>query len=203
MISVEILKEKVRDSYMSLLSYIGSSIKNKLKQIEQISDQLFSSEDIKRYLLTDDKNDRILYRNFSNANKKINDYLLVNELSPYVSSIKVLSNYGTEIFFGQHARRVNNEMLKQAWWYDGVLNGRGEIVWIGLHKGYEKSPTHYGYVISMARTLKDINYSKNIGIIYIGMRQQMFADMFKEMEIDKNSEVLVIDNHDRIVYHPD
>jgi len=210
-ISIEILKNRVSTSYAEMLEYLSNVTERELKQVEQISDCIFISSEIKKVLVAD-KNEvdsAQFYYEMLEANAVFSNYSIYSNIFSYISAIKVIGENGVQLLYGVDSNNlghINNNNLKDLWWYKSVINFDGEPFWTGIHAneaGMLFSDDNR-YVISLARVIKDDNYLKdNIGIMYISFNNRLFSEMLKDVKLDTKSKIFIIDNFGKLVYNGD
>lgn len=206
LISIDILKTKVSESVTESLGFIKNGIENEMKQVEQISSYMYINNDIRKILAKDFvENTPESYYAMVKASEAFSLYSIHSRNFSYISSIQVLGENGVNLLYGEETGnfyRKNLNEMKTNVWYEEAEQLNGKIYWVGKDDNYNDPSKVAGkkQLISMARTIKDMNMVDNVGMIYISFDNSMFQEMLRNSSIQKGGKILVIDNHDEVVY---
>lgn len=198
--SIKILKRKVSNSYLETLTYVGNTVQKELNQVEQVSEFIFINDKIKEILTKDYENKGEYLMDLKAIDAVFLNYSIADVFN-YIPALKIYGDNGTEISYGDQVYAVSSKKIKEEWNKNEKNKIKGSIIWNNLHMNTTTKPLKGKYVLSLFRQIKNENYSKNIGLLYLELEPNIFADKFDKMQLDNNANIMIVDNDENIVYH--
>lgn len=192
----KVIENKISTTTSNFLSAVDWNINTFVTDVENVSNIIFSSDDIQGYLGYKKVSPRLyiletlsknLLRNITIVNKPyINAVYIGNEQHEFLKLNKGESNYTGNIY----------DHIKNASWYKVLKQSEWGGVWIkgnetSLVKG-DKSPLMFG------RIIRDIGTSEEIGVSIISVDKAVFNNMFKDIKTD--GDILIMDNKNIIYF---
>lgn len=199
-ISVEILQDKVGSALQETLTYVGNGVEKELRQVEQISDFIFSNTNIRK----------ILGKNYTHRAERIEDFNRMDDIFnsysistvfPYLSAIKIFGNNGEEYSFGGQVYELDSNEVKSQGVQEVLSRNKQTQLWTGIHKAYLLEPFQSRYAVSLYRLMKDEKYAKDTGLLYMSIKPEIFEALLKRVTLHNESEIYIVDHFGKIVYH--
>jgi two-component system, sensor histidine kinase YesM len=207
-ISINILKDKISSSYAESTVYIGNSIEWELNQIKKLSDYIFMNKEIKMAISNSYKNGDFDIEEVKKINTLLDEYSVGSSLNKYIYSIILTGAQDKTIFYGNmfildgKLIGADESSISKAEWYQKAIQYNGKTLWLGIAPINEISIAK-SYIVSLARVIKNQDYSAKIGVSYITIKSELFSDLLNGSGLHSANQVIVIDNNNRIVYHSD
>lgn len=202
-ISVNLLEEKVSDSFLSNLTFIGDNIEKELEQWEQISKYINVNPVIRNVLMTSYDNDLDFYYDMKRVEQQLDTYSINTNIFAYVSSLVVIGNNGRNLLYGEDANSLDLDRIKQQKWFSEVNDLNGQVMWLGIHKNIANYRTQNESVIALGRAIKGDKNDKIIGTLYLTFRESYFTGLLKNIELTDGGRLYIVDNRDHIVFDSD
>lgn len=202
LVSVDILKEKVSDSFHENLLYIGNSIEKELSGIEKITELIYINEDIQQAISSDNHNELNYYSNYKKVDQVINNVEFYSNYYKYVTSLFIFGMNGSEFRYGNgsDAYAIDTKLLQTSEWYKQSEELGGNLLWIGVHDNDNKSRmTQFKQVFSLSRFIRDFN-NRNIGSLYLSLNTDVFTDILSKASPNTQSQIYIVDQLGKIVY---
>ncbi|MRN53811.1 sensor histidine kinase [Paenibacillus monticola] len=196
-LSVQILKEKVSDSFQENLLYIGNSTRKELAGIEKITELIYINEDIQSAITADNNNGLEFYMNMKKVDQVLNNISFYSNYYSYITSLFIFGQNGSQFIYGNDAYTINTGELKASEWYKTMYELNGKILWLGVHDN--DSSYRKNQVFSIARVINDTNHN-NIGAIYLNLSTKVFTDILSKASLKVQSQIYVVDQRGRIVF---
>ncbi|WP_181444639.1 sensor histidine kinase [Bacillus sp. 03113] len=195
----KVVENKVTRTTSNFLSVLDGNINNFVVDVENISNTIFSSNDIQRYL-QEKKSSPRLYILETSSIKILNNISIVN--NPYISAIYIGNEHHELLKINQGENNYSNQIfnrIQMTKWYGELKSSEWGGVWIkggGLSfvKGTNNS-------LMFGRIVRDIGTSKEIGLSIISVDQSVFSQILKG--INKDGEILIVDKQNTIYFSGD
>lgn len=197
-ISVRLLQEKVSDSFVQNLSYIGGNVERHLKEWEAVTDYIYVNHTIRSIVRKKYESDLAFFTDMLKADQVMNDFALGSNIYSDLSSLVIIGENKRVLLQGIDASYTEIDTIKERTWYKEVQRLQGRIYWIGVDVKPSISKRQDSYGISLARTINMDN--KQRAVIYVTFNGRHLDQMFTEALKDHSSELQIIDQNNRIVY---
>ncbi|RBW70777.1 cache domain-containing sensor histidine kinase [Bacillus taeanensis] len=192
----KVVENKVSETTSNLLSVLDWNINTFVIDVENISNTIFSSNDIRSYLSYNKLSPR-LYMLETESRNVLNNITIVNK--PYINAVYIgnehheflkvnrgESNYTSNIY----------EQIQNASWYNGLKQSEWGGVWFkGSEVNFVKGSANS---LMFGRVIRDIGTSEEIGITIISVDQLVFDNMFKDIQTDGT--ILIADGDSTIYF---
>lgn len=148
--------------------------------------------------------DRGVYDYLKNKNKIEKNRILnviENTLStdPYIKSIILIRKDGAVISNEKNiSMEISSDMMKEEWYVSSLMNPMPV-----LNPLRKQNFSHDGmddWVISVSREIADSN-GENLGVLLIDIKYQALHEYLQNQETGKNSDIVILDEDNRIVYY--
>lgn len=202
-ISVNLLEEKVSDSFLSNLTFIGDNIEKELEQWEHISKFINVNPVIRNVLMTSYDNDLDFYYDMKRVEQQLDTYSINTNIFAYVSSLVVMGNNGRNLLYGEDANSLDIERIKEQKWFSEVNDLNGQVMWLGIHKNIANYRTQNESVVALGRAIKGEKNDKILGTLYLTFRESYFTGLLKNIELSDGGRLYIVDNRDHIVFDSD
>lgn len=197
LISKSLLMDRVSESFMDNLSYLGQSLEFDMREWERIIDSLQVNHTIESIFASKYQSDIDYFFDVKEAGEVFDDWAYASNMYKYISSLVLIGSNGKIIRYGEDVGHLDVDTLLQKDWMPKLENSNGELVWLGIHENYADFHYPNPYVISLAKRL---NYGKNDVIVYMSFKSQFFFDKLNTKE-DPNNNLLLLDAQNKIVYN--
>lgn len=192
----KVIENKVSTTTSNFLSVVDWNINTFIADVENLSNIIFSSDDIQGYLSYPKMSARLyiletrsrnLLKNITIVNKPyINAVYIGNEQHEFLKLNKGESNYTGHIY----------NHIKEASWYKVLKQSEWAGVWI---KGNETSLVKGdNNQLMFGRVIRDVGTSEEIGISIISVNKAVFNNMFKDIKTD--GDILIMNNKNTIYF---
>ncbi len=190
-LSSSTIDDKIRSYSKQLVREAGIKIETELEKYQNYILEISNSDDIQKKLedaLSDDG-----YTSYD-ASKKLTDSMFVkfSQIKSIEFVILVLEN-GQTIYHNGSNRfddKTLDKLKKLA--DDNKDNNKNGVAWI--------SPESYSKNNLIAvRKIKGVSWSKDLGYLIMGIRNDEFLNTFKSIDIGESSEVLVVNSAGNVV----
>ncbi|NMA66020.1 MAG: histidine kinase [Clostridiaceae bacterium] len=199
-VSVNILQEKVSDTLLETLGYVGNSVERVLLQVEQVSDFIFTNVNIRRILEKKELTESERLENVDRMDEILTNYSM-SSIFNFIPAIRIFGKNGEEYSFGKEVYELDSKKIKELD-MDKVLEAtNAPLMWTGIHEAFLQQPFQKKYTISLFRLIKDEKYNEITGFLYMSLEPALFESMLKEVNLQNKSEIYITDNEDRIIFH--
>ncbi|GAB6989252.1 sensor histidine kinase [Paenibacillus pini] len=199
-ISVNILEEKLSDSFNSNLSFIGDNIEKELEEWEHISKFINGNPVIRNVMMTSYGNDLEYYYDMKRVDQELETYSINTNIFAYVSSLVILGNNGRNILYGEDANSLDLERIKEQPWFKEVNSMNGKVMWLGIHKNIANYRVQNQSVVALGRAIKGDKNNKFIGTLYLTFKESYFTGLLKNIKLSEGGRLYIVDNLDHIVF---
>lgn len=135
----------------------------------------------------------------SEENRILN--MIDNTLStdPYIKSIILIRKDGAVISNEKNVNmEVSSDMMKEEWYVNSLMNPMPVLN--PLRKQNFSLDGMDDWVISVSREIVDTN-GENLGVLLIDVKYQALHEYLQNQETGKNSDIVILDEDNRIVYY--
>ncbi len=135
----------------------------------------------------------------SEKNRILN--IIDNTLStdPYIKSIILIRKDGAVISNEKNVNmEVSSDMMKEEWYVNSLMNPMPVLN--PLRKQNFSLDGMDDWVISVSREIADTN-GENLGVLLIDVKYQALHEYLQNQETGKNSDIVILDEDNRIVYY--
>ena len=135
----------------------------------------------------------------SEENRILN--MIDNTLStdPYIKSIILIRKDGAVISNEKNVNmEVSSDMMKEEWYVNSLMNPMPVLN--PLRKQNFSLDGMDDWVISVSREIADTN-GENLGVLLIDVKYQALHEYLQNQETGKNSDIVILDEDNRIVYY--
>ncbi|WP_168928813.1 sensor histidine kinase [Paenibacillus dokdonensis] len=199
-ISVQLLEEKVSDSFLANLTFIGDNIEKELEQWEQISKYINANPVIRNVLMRSYSNDLDFYYDMKKVDEQLETYSINTNIFAYVSSMVIVGNNGRNLLYGEDANSLDIGRIKQQEWFSEVNRMNGRVMWLGIHKNIANYRVQNESVIALGRAIKGEKNNQIIGTLYLTFRESYFTGLLKNIELTEGGRLYIVDNRDHVVF---
>lgn len=197
LISKSLLMDRVSESFMDNLSYLGQSLEFDMREWERIIDSLQVNHTIESIFAPDYQSDVDYYFDVKEAGEVFDDWAYASHMYKYISSLVLIGSNGKIIRYGDDVSHLDVDELVRQNWMKELETSSGKLVWLGVHENYADFHYRNPHVISLAKRL---DYGKNDVMVYMSFKSQFFYDKLNT-EKDPNNNLFLLDAHNRIVYN--
>lgn len=192
--SISVVESKVKIITDELSNQANVAMNMQIKEIENISAQIFSNQAIYSNLsasINDD--DYARYQKRNDAISTLNTYTLSTD---YIESVQIYVDEDNSVISSGTAKDsdfLQNE-FKNSQEYTSFAGGRG-VKWIaGLNNNYDR--------IYLLRNVSNINYGTEIGVMLLGIKTSTFSDIIENIDLGKDSSFYIVDSNGTILITP-
>lgn len=199
-ISVNILEEKLSESFMTNLSFIGENIQRELAQWEQISKFINVNPVIRNVMKTSYSNDLDFYYDMKRVEQELETYSINTNIFAYVSSLVVIGKNGRNLLYGEDANSLDLDRIKEQPWFSQVNKMNGQVMWLGIHKNIANYRVQNESVVALGRAIKGDKNDNILGTLYLTFRESYFTGLLKNIQLSDGGRLYIVDNRDHIVF---
>ncbi|MGI6778534.1 MAG: cache domain-containing sensor histidine kinase [Acetivibrionales bacterium] len=197
MSSYKTIEDKISIYSQQILIQTAGKMDNMLRNIENISLQIVSSNEIQdrltRYENADRKEKESLSaeieQKLSNIISTRNDIVGVNIL---------MKNSNNVIVSGETF--VNRSQYKSSTIYNLASQSGEKLVWTGALKNENEMAT-YTYITTLTRNIKSLYTGEDLGVLVIGVKEFALADTYSYIDLGPTGFVFIIDQNGNVVSH--
>jgi len=187
--ALKAVESKVKMVTNELSRQANTAMNMQIKEIQNISTQIFSNQAIYSNLTTKDTDDSYLkYQKRNDAISALNSYTLSTD---YLDAVYIYTN--DEIISSGTAKEdkyLKNEFVNSTE-YKSFSNQKG-IKWItGLNDNYSR--------IYLLRNVSNITYGKNLGYMLLEIKESSFSDIIKDINLGDSSAFYFVNSDGTIV----
>jgi two-component system sensor histidine kinase YesM len=195
--SYKTIEDKISIYSQQILIQTAGKMDNMLRNIENISLQIVSSNEIQDRLTRYDNTDREekeslsaeIEQKLSNIISTRNDIVGVNIL---------MKNSNNVIASGETF--VNRSQYKSSTIYNLASQSGEKLVWTGALKNENEMAT-YTYITTLTRNIKSLYTGEDLGVLVIGVKEFALADTYSYIDLGPTGFVFIIDQNGNVVSH--
>jgi two-component system sensor histidine kinase YesM len=195
--SYKTIEDKISIYSQQILIQTAGKMDNMLRNIENISLQIVSSNEIQDRLTRYDNTDREekeslsaeIEQKLSNIISTRNDIVGVNIL---------MKNSNNVIVSGETF--VNRSQYKSSTIYNLASQSGEKLVWTGALKNENEMAT-YTYITTLTRNIKSLYTGEDLGVLVIGVKEFALADTYSYIDLGPTGFVFIIDQNGNVVSH--
>lgn len=198
-ISKALLTDRVSESFMDNLSYLGQSLEFDMREWERVMDLLQVNHTIESIFIEKYENDINYFFDVKKANQVFDDWAYASNMYTYISSLVVIGDNGKILRYGEDVGRLDTDDLMQKDWTQKLDQSKGGLVWLGVHENYADIHYRNPYVVSLT---KQLDYKKSKAVVFLSFKAQFFFEKLNTKH-DPNNDMFLLDSDHRIVYNRD
>lgn len=193
------LKSTMLNNAEASQAYIIDNVDNQLKLAIKLSDSITLNRTFEK-LLTD--SDLENYSELIDAKNSLDSTVLNSSIVQNVSSIIISGNNGVDLRAGNEASFIskekiyNNKVFHESIHSDRLMSFTSII----------KTPSAYivdEYVIPIVRPILHSTFGTNIGWSFIGLKETLISDAYKEFYKQNKNPIYIVDNEGKCVSSTD
>lgn len=199
------LEEEITNSFHNINKQMTVNVDNFLKGIAKISEIPFYDKDIKEILTKDyDTYEYPEYEKIQDHYKIVDEfYKTIFLFSEYVDSVDLYPNNSDMIYTKGYNQSINYEYTPtEEKWYQDIIDNNGKEVITGIRKNLQMSPQDH-YIITVGRSIMTPYSNESLGVFLINIKANKLDNLFRNSDIVHNSNQIIVDQNNRIVYSND
>lgn len=182
------VKGTAADASMESLKQVTKNLQILLTDIENLSDEVYYSNQVQKYIAADSSMAPEL-------ESVASDYIkFITNLDKHISSITLLLNNNHVIDSSpEPLNKDAYEKLKNIYHYNVAYELDGESFWVGEHPEIDQQrsgPTEYG--LSIIRLLKDISTDEERGLLIIDIKPDAVEEIISDISMGLGAELHLI-----------
>lgn len=182
------VKGTAADASMESLNQVTKNLQILLTDIENLSDEVYYSNQVQKYIAADSSMAPEL-------ESVASDYIkFITNLDKHISSITLLLNNNHVIDSSpEPLNKDAYEKLKNIYHYNVAYELDGESFWVGEHPEIDQQrsgPTEYG--LSIIRLLKDISTDEERGLLIIDIKPDAVEEIISDISMGLGAELHLI-----------
>jgi two-component system sensor histidine kinase YesM len=211
-LSFNLVKKRITESFSITLDYIRSGIAAKMQRIYHLSDFIFINQTLKDAIQNGGTTTPEAWKLNHAAAETIKQYA-ISQFYDDINRIAIIGFNGYKLSYNiDYADFVDDGLSKYySKWIKRAKIANGQCVWGGLiarslNPFNQNSPTIRETLLF--RTIKNNNYTANIGMVCIYLNSRFFLNEIQHYYetypgYAKQCKVLIIDNYDRVINNDD
>ena len=197
-VSVNLIREKVANTFTQTVSFTKNEVENNLDQIRQVSDYLFANRTIKKML---DISNKTSYETIKDSEKVYEafDNFSIAKVFRNIKAIRIYNksslvfSYGLDLTYSV----FNDKKIIESEYFKEALQNNGDIVWAEADESFDYQGNDKDS-ISLFRVIKDETYSKPIGVVYISLKRDYFTESLITLK-NTVGKIYLIDGHNNVM----
>lgn len=188
--SSSLLIQKEISAKTEAIEKSGNYIELYMSKLTTLSQVISHDKGVYDYLKNKDESEK---------NRILN--IIDNTLStdPYIKSIILIRKDGAVISNEKNVNmEVSSDMMKEEWYVNSLMNPMPVLN--PLRKQSFSLDGMDDWVISVSREIADTN-GENLGVLLIDVKYQALHEYLQNQETGKNSDIVILDEDNRIVYY--
>ncbi len=188
--SSSLLIQKEISAKTEAIEKSGNYIELYMNKLTTLSQVISHDKGVYDYLKNKDESEK---------NRILN--MIDNTLStdPYIKSIILIRKDGAVISNEKNVNmEVSSDMMKEEWYVNSLMNPMPVLN--PLRKQNFSLDGMDDWVISVSREITDTN-GENLGVLLIDVKYQALHEYLQNQETGKNSDIVILDEDNRIVYY--
>lgn len=191
-ISQQSISQVSQDIGLKFVKQIQLNVDNNIEQIESLVFGLEIDQNIIEILKKTGTGHDLADSRVVESRLRQSEYLRSD-----VKGIYIIRRDG-EVFYNQSSPSlVRNYQIEQEEWFEELQN-EGELI-LGKHV-----PSRYlsdrSELISYMKIIRDWETREYLGTIIVDLELKIFEDIFKQLELDENQQVVILDSDGNIIY---
>ncbi len=184
------------------ITYLMGNMEKQLKLCEKLSDWIYVNRRIETALIRDYANDMDQYsRDIPTAQRLINDQLVSSSIGKYVIFLYIQGYNGVVFKAANDDAYWLGDLTENQWHTIGMQAG-GALVWSGITENPASFKTTK-MIIPLVRPVIFSDTRAEIGWQVLAFSPQLISDVFQDYRMDKDRNIVVIDQNRRAVLHSD
>jgi two-component system, sensor histidine kinase YesM len=199
------VKENVRNSSIQIARQAADSLSFIFSVGSDMSDKLYSDEDLQQMVVQDLNNNLSSIR--KNENNEAIDEMLNQQIysSSFVSMVYVLKEEGQSWGSGTFSsNKFSKYSLIELEWIKKATEQDGKVVWQKLQ--YDKFSSEGSYmdlILPIGRVMKDFDDLHNIGFILVGLDGKSILKKINQLQLGNTGHFFVVDQEGNIMIDSD
>lgn len=194
-VSLHLIRDKVTNSFSQTIGYIKDDVERRLVQIEQVTGYIFANSDVRRAVSTQGKS---AYERTKDCERlyEIFDNFSISSSFRSIKTIRLYNEEGLVFSYSLDPTysAFDDEKIMKSPYFDEALHNRGETVWVNLEESYEFNPAGTNDSISLFRVIKNENYIKPAGVMYVCVKQDYFSPSVRGLASSETGEIYIADS---------
>ena len=182
--------------------YLAGNMEKQLRLCEKLSDWIFVNRRIETALIRDYASNMNQFdRDIPPIHRLIDDYLSSSAVGKYIVFLYIKGNNGIVLKSSSPDADWLEDLTPNHWFIEGMDAG-GRVVWPGLFN----NPATYRtteFIIPITRPVVFADTRVPIGWHTFAFNLALVKDVFEDYQMDQSRNIILIDKHDRIVFHQD
>ncbi|WP_295723801.1 sensor histidine kinase [uncultured Leptotrichia sp.] len=181
--------EYTNKNVMSTSRYITLYV----EKLQNIINLLSVNADVRNFLTLGNNNskksiEKMVYSILDN-NKGIKNITVIGKNGSIISSDK------------NNDMKISANMMKEKWYVDAI-NNSDMPVFNPVRKDEDSSMNSNSWFLSISRDIKN-SKGENLGVIVFDIKYEMFERYLRSNAFGRQSDSIIIDNHDNVIYYRD
>jgi two-component system sensor histidine kinase YesM len=198
-LSADAVEKNSREYTYLLIDQVNTNIETYINYMENISQMVLSSYDIKEYLRTQAPEGR---QNQDQRVQKISSQLgSVLNTRKDISSILIFGNHGEVIPYNLNIMLNPYVNPNEQSWYKQALEAQGQVVISSSHV-QNIIKDEYNWVVSLSRELRSEDGQEKLGVLLVDLNYSVINDLCNKIRLGKKGYIFILDPNGSIVYHP-
>jgi two-component system sensor histidine kinase YesM len=198
-LSADAVEKNSREYTYLLIDQVNTNIETYINYMENISQMVLSSYDIKEYLRTQAPEGR---QNQDQRVQKISSQLgSVLNTRKDISSILIFGNHGEVIPYNLNIMLNPYVNPNEQSWYKQALEAQGQVVISSSHV-QNIIKDEYNWVVSLSRELRSEDCQEKLGVLLVDLNYSVINDLCNKIRLGKKGYIFILDPNGSIVYHP-
>jgi two-component system, sensor histidine kinase YesM len=198
-LSADAVEKNSREYTYLLIDQVNTNIETYINYMENISQMVLSSYDIKEYLRTQAPEGR---QNRDQRVQKISSQLgSVLSMRKDISSILIFGNHGEVIPYNLNIMLNPYVNPNEQSWYKQALEAQGQVVISSSHV-QNIIKDEYNWVVSLSRELRSEDGQEKLGVLLVDLNYSVINDLCNKIRLGKKGYIFILDPNGSIVYHP-
>lgn len=167
----------------------GNYIELYINKLTSISEIISQDKSI-YYFLKNNKNDE--------KNRILDTISNIMSVDSFIKSIILIAKDGRIISNEKNIdMKISSNMMKENWYVKSLMNTMPVLNPLRKQNFFNNEIDNW--VIAVSKEIQDTN-GDNLGVLLIDVKYQALHEYFKKQDLDKNSDIIIIDNNNQIVY---
>lgn len=192
--STSSLKETMISNAKASQASIIDNIDNQLKLAIKLSDWISLNKTFEKLLMNYDLTSNAAIEELMNAKAVLDNTVTNSPLYQNVSSIIIAGNNGIDFRFGDNASLINAVKINSHKFFINSL-GDGKVTY---YSSIIENPSEFkedNYVIPIVRPMLHSTYGINIGWSFIGLKESLLSDVYKELYNQNKNPIYIVDRN--------
>lgn len=191
--STGLLKQTMISNANANGAYIINNMDNRLQMAENLSDWIFLNKNFANAVNSRNLKGSALYKKLIDSQQILNDEVLSSSIVKDVSVIIISGNGDIDFRFGDNASLIDKKAVMKTQFFKESMDKKGIIYFPGIVRNPNKN-TLDQYIIPIVRPVLDSTFEKSIGWSFIGFKESLISDVYKELYKRSKDALYVIDD---------